>query len=277
MSTKISIITINYNDRLGLEKTINSVTSQTWQDFEFIVVDGNSNDGSKDVIETHKHHFAAYVSEPDSGIYNAMNKGINMAKGAYLLFLNSGDILFDEHTLQHAQGYLDGNCGIYYGDLVYEEQHKQRKRVLPDQLTFLFFLEHSLSHQASFIKKTLFHEIFMYNETYKIVSDWEFFIYAICKENVSYKHIPLFITIYDTNGISSNKDNYELMFKERHQTIEQYFPTFITDYKSITALGSKRTKQFLFIGKHKIAWKILKGFMNIILLFLKNKPQNKTS
>lgn len=272
MSKKISIITINYNDENGLKKTIDSVVNQTWQNFEFIVIDGDSNDGSKAIIDSYKSVFTHAVSEPDAGIYHAMNKGIALSKGEYLLFLNSGDILVDENTLLKTQEYLNGNKSIYYGDIIYQEKDRQRQRVLPDELTFLFFLEHSLSHQATFIQHNLFEVIFLYNETYKIVSDWEFFIYAICKQNVSYQHIPLFITIYDTTGISSIKDNHPLMYKERKQTLDKYFPTFINDYQSITELGSKRTKQFLFIGKHKIAWKLLKGFMNLILLFL-TKPK----
>lgn len=271
MSKKLSIITVNYNNKNGLEKTIESVVNQKWQDFEFIIVDGDSNDGSKTIIDSHRGIFTHAISEPDSGIYNAMNKGIKLAKGEYLLFLNSGDILFDENTLHESQEYLKGNKAIYYGDIVYQETNRQKERILPDELTFLFFLEHSLSHQAAFIKGSLFEQIFLYNETYKIVSDWEFFIYAICKQNVSYQRIPLFITIYDTTGISSVKDNHSLMYEERRQTLDKYFPAFVSDYQSITALGSKRTKQFLFIGRHKIAWKVLKGFMNIILLFLKDK------
>lgn len=271
MSTKISIITVNYNDKAGLEKTIASVITQTWKGFEFIIIDGDSNDGSKEVIQAHSASFTHFVSEPDSGIYHAMNKGIELAKGEYLLFLNSGDILVDEHTLQKTEKYLDGKNAIYYGDVIYQEIAKQKKRVMPDKLTFLFFLEHSLSHQATFIQRDLFKTIFLYNEAHKIVSDWEFFIYAICKENVSNQHIPLFITIYDTTGISSVKENYALMDEERKQTLTKYFPAFVDDYQSITALGSKRTKQFLLIGKHKVAWKMLKGFMSIILLFVNDK------
>lgn len=271
MHKKVSVITVNYNDKNGLKKTIDSIISQKWQNFEFIVIDGNSNDGSKAIIDSHKSVFTHAVSESDEGIYHAMNKGISLAKGDYLLFLNSGDILLDENTLQKAQQHLNSNKAIYYGDVIYQETDRQRERIFPDELTFLFFLEHSLSHQAAFIHRSLFDEIFLYNEAYKIVSDWEFFIYAICKQNVSYEHIPLFITIYDTNGISSIACNHPLMHEERKQTLNKYFPAFINDYQSITELGSKRTKQFLFIGKHKIAWKILKGFMNIILLFLKDK------
>ena len=268
---KISIITINYNHKINLEKTIKSVVDQNERNFEFVIIDGNSSDGSKEVIKNYSNYIDYWISEPDSGIYNAMNKGIKLAKGEYLLFLNSGDILFDENTLQKSQEYLKGDKAIFYGDIIYQESSRQKERILPDELTFLFFLEHSLSHQAAFIKGSLFEQIFLYNEAYKIVFDWEFFIYAICKQNVSYQRIPFFITIYDTTGISSIKENHTLMYEERRQTLDKYFPAFVSDYQSITALGSKRTKQFLFIGKHKIAWKALKGFMNIILLFLKDK------
>jgi glycosyltransferase involved in cell wall biosynthesis len=268
MPKKLSIITINYNDKTGLTKTIESVISQKWQDFEFIVIDGDSNDGSKTVIESYKDAFTHAVSEPDSGIYNAMNKGIALAKGDYLLFLNSGDILFDENTLQKCQQYLNSDKGIYYGDILYQDIDRQRERIFPNELTFLFFLEHSLSHQAAFIKRALFDEIFLYNEDFKIVSDWEFFVYAICKHNVSYQRIPFFMTIYDTTGISSMEDNHPLMYRERKQSLEKYFPAFLSDYEAVTTFGSKRTKQLILIGKNKIAWKILKGFMNVILLFL---------
>jgi glycosyltransferase involved in cell wall biosynthesis len=271
MPPKISIITVNYNDKAGLERTIASVSKQTWRDFEFIIIDGDSTDGSKEVIQSSIASVTHFVSEPDSGIYEAMNKGIALAKGEYLLFLNSGDSLVEETTLLQAETYLSGSHAIYYGDVIYQEIDKQKKRVMPDELTFLFFLEHSLSHQATFIQRSLFQTVFLYNEANRIVSDWEFFIYAICKQNVLTQHIPLFIAIYDTTGISSNKDNYALMDEERRQTLVKYFPAFIEDYHSITALGSKRTKQFLFIGKHKIAWKILKGVMSLILFFIKDK------
>lgn len=268
MSKKLSIITINYNDKNGLKKTIESVVNQKWQDFEFIVIDGDSTDGSKTVIDSHKSVFTHAISEPDTGIYHAMNKGIALARGKYLLFLNSGDILFDENTLQKSQEYLNSNKGIYYGDILYQDIDRQRERIFPNELTFLFFLEHSLSHQAAFIQRILFDEIFLYNEAFKIVSDWEFFIYAICKHNVSYQRIPFFMTIYDTNGISSMEDNHPLMYKERRQSLEKYFPAFLADYEAVTTFGSKRTKQLMLIGKNKVAWKILKGFMNVILLFL---------
>ena len=110
---KLSIITINYNNLEGLKRTVESVVNQTWHEFEYIIIDGASNDGSAAYIESQSHHFDYWESEKDSGIYNAMNKGIKVATGEYLLFLNSGDHLFNDSVLEQNHQYLK----IY--DLVY--------------------------------------------------------------------------------------------------------------------------------------------------------------
>ena len=102
---KLSIITINFNDAKGLEKTIQSVINQTYKDFEYIVVDGASTDGSVDVIKKYSNKLTHWVSEPDTGIYNAMNKGTRMASGEYCLYLNSGDFLADNDVLEKAFNY----------------------------------------------------------------------------------------------------------------------------------------------------------------------------
>ncbi|MBC6111026.1 glycosyltransferase family 2 protein [Pedobacter fastidiosus] len=268
MVKKLSIITVNYNDKNGLQKTIESVVNQTWKDFEFIVIDGGSKDGSAELLIQYQNRIAYGISETDSGVYNAMNKGIRKATGDYVLFLNSGDILNDPKVLEKVEQNLDCTFGIYYGDANYIEKDGEHKRTYPDQLSFSFFLDYNLSHQASFIKRNLFFDIFLYNEDYKIVSDWAFFIYAICNQNVPYKHLNLIICKYDTMGISSIIDNHKAMHEERRATIQKYFPLFIEDYNSISEIKSKRFKQFAFIKSHPIAFKILKGFMNLILAFL---------
>ncbi|RZL39212.1 MAG: glycosyltransferase, partial [Pedobacter sp.] len=234
MDYKLSVITVNYNDKNGLQKTIESVKQQSWQNFEFIVIDGGSTDGSKEIVDQYKNLFAYFISEPDNGVYNAMNKGIKQAKGEYLIFLNSGDILNSGTTLLEIEPYLNGKKDILYGDANYQEKAGDVLRTYPDKLTFGFFLEHNLSHQAAFIKRKLFDDIFFYNENYKIASDWEFFIYAICNRNVSYEHIDLVICKYDTSGISSLTDNHKLMHRERIQTIERFFPSFVDDYKGLS-------------------------------------------
>ena len=121
MSYKLSIITINYNNALGLKKTMSSIEKQTWKEFEYIMVDGNSTDGSLEVMKTFNYIGLNYISEPDSGIYNAMNKGIKMAKGKYLLFLNSGDVLENENVLKNVLQYFNDDYAILSGNIIFDE------------------------------------------------------------------------------------------------------------------------------------------------------------
>ena len=274
MGKKLSIITINYNNKAGLEKTVQSVVSQTWQDFEFIVIDGNSSDGSKDVLSAYSSFFSYAVSEPDSGIYNAMNKGIKISTGDYLMFLNSGDALIDNTILAKLNAELNGEYDIYYGDILHIDGIKQEVRTFPKKLNFAFFYEQNISHQASFIKAKLFKDIFLYNENLKIVSDWEFFTYAICKREASYKHLDCVIVTYDGTGISSNSINSPEITKERDASLHRYFPEFVKDYEYLKEIKFKKAEQFMYIKKYPIAYKILKGFMNIILLFLPKFNRN---
>ena len=274
MSKKLSIITINYNNKAGLQKTIQSVVSQTWQDFEFIVIDGNSSDGSKDVLYTYASFFSYYVSEPDSGIYNAMNKGIKISTGDYLMFLNSGDSLIDNTILEKLNAELNGQYDIYYGDILHIDGIKKEIRTFPKKLNFAFFYEQNISHQASFIKAKLFKDIFLYNENLKIVADWEFFTYAICKREASYKHLDCVIVTYDGTGISANSKNHPEIDKERDASLNRYFPEFVKDYEYLKEIKFKKAEQFMHIKKYPIAYKILKGFMNIILLFLPKFNRN---
>lgn len=268
MSKKLSIITINYNDKEGLQKTIQSVVSQTWQDFEYIVIDGDSSDGSKDVLHAYSSFLSYSVSEPDSGIYNAMNKGIKISTGDYLMFLNSGDSLIDHTILEKLNTELNGQYDIYYGDILQIDGIKQEIRTFPKKLNFAFFYEQNISHQASFIKAKLFKDIFLYNENFRIVSDWEFFTYAICKREASYKHLDCVVVTYDGNGISANSENHLEISKERNASLNKYFPEFVNDYEYLKEIKFKKAEQFMYIKKFPIAYKILKGFMNIILLFL---------
>ena len=206
---QFSIITINYNNAEGLEKTIKSVKSQTYSNFEHIIIDGNSKDGSKTVIESHKDFFSYSISEPDTGIYNAMNKGIKVSKGKYLLFLNSGDKLYDHQILDKVSKKMFENLDIYYGDLNLIFKKENKIQVFPKKLSFGFFYEKSLAHPSVFIKKNLFDDLFYYNESFKIISDWEFFTCAICKYNASYKHLGLIISKFNTDGISSRLESYQ--------------------------------------------------------------------
>ena len=270
---KISIITVNYNDKVGLEKTIQSVLSQENATFEFVVIDGNSSDGSKDVIEKYKDRINYWVSEPDSGIYNAMNKGIKAATGDYLLFLNSGDWLYANDAMAKVDILIDGKSDIYYGNAVFKFDKKDKIVKYDEKISFHFFTHNSFCHQATFIKKQLFYDIFFYNEQLKIVSDWEFFVYAICIKNVSHHYIDVIVANYDLQGISSRPETEDLKKNERQQVYSKYFPMFIEDYKHIEEVNSKRIQNVLHIKKFSFAWIIFKGLLNLFMLFLPKKKQ----
>lgn len=264
----ISIITVNYNNYEGLKKTINSVVSQVSADIQFIVIDGGSDDGSLSLLTTYNDHLYYWISEPDKGIYQAMNKGIKVASGDYILFLNSGDVLHQNDVVIQSLALMKDGLDIYYGDIIYDEIHMRNRRSFPRKLNFAFFYNENISHQASFIKRGLFTTIGSYNEENKIVSDWEFFTYAICKCGATYMHLDLIITDYDATGISSNLNNHAQMNLERQESLERYFPEFIDDYKYLSHLRNKKTEQFLYIKSHPLAYKILKACINIILFFL---------
>ena len=266
--SKISVITINYNDRDGLQKTIRSVINQTFSDFEYIVIDGNSTDGSKEVIATFRDKINTAVSEPDSGIYNAMNKGIRAATGDYLFFLNAGDIFVDNTILAQAAKFIDGSKDYYYGNVIFKDGEKETLVEYPDKLSFHFFTYNCICHQTSFLRRTLFEDHFYYNEKLKIVSDWEFLMYTIFLKNISYSHIPLTISYYDFGGISSRPESDPIKKAERETVMQQYFPLFIDDYRIMEELNSKRIQYVLHIKKHPWAWKILKGIVNTLMPFL---------
>jgi glycosyltransferase involved in cell wall biosynthesis len=265
---KLSIITVNFNNKEGLQKTIQSIESQTWQDFEFIVIDGGSTDGSTQLIEECQR-INYSLSEKDNGVYNAMNKGIRMAKGEFVLFMNSGDCLHSEDTLSKVSTMLDTDYDILYGNNYEINLHSKKLKTYPDELTFSFFYLHSLCHQATFIRRKLFDALFYYNEEYKIASDWEFFIYAICYKEVSYKYINEIICDYDMIGISSL--NREQSKSERLQTVAKYFKAFEKDYLIFNELNSKRIRQVLYIKKNRFAWRIMKWMIDLVLIFHKKE------
>ncbi|WP_456439188.1 glycosyltransferase family 2 protein [Psychroserpens sp.] len=236
----ISIITINYNDKEGLGSTISSVINQNFENFEYIVIDGNSTDGSKEIIEANKKYFSSWVSEDDTGIYNAMNKGIKIAKGKYLLFLNSGDTLYDNLVLSDVALYLKEDDDIYYGDLQLMFENRNTIKTFPDKLNFSFFSNRGyLPHPATFIKRTLFNSVHLYNEDFKIVADWDFLVCAIFKHNAAYKHIKRVVSVFDKNGISSNPRFYLAIQEEKEQSLKNNFSLFFEDSERLVEYDKK--------------------------------------
>jgi glycosyltransferase involved in cell wall biosynthesis len=233
MNPKISVITISYNNKEGLEKTLKSVTSQDYKDFEYIVIDGGSNDGSKEILEKYSDKINYWVSEPDKGIYNAMNKGIEAAKGEYLLFLNSGDELFSNTIIAEILPELDG-ADIISGDLnIVEADGRSWVNRNPEIIRFRVLCQYTILHPCTFIKKECFEKIGYYDEDLKIVADWKWFLLGLGKYNLTYKKIKEIPTVFYADGISSKKENRKQLMEERKTTLEKEFPMFIDDYKEL--------------------------------------------
>ncbi|OAB27876.1 Glycosyltransferase involved in cell wall bisynthesis [Flavobacterium fryxellicola] len=235
MSTKISIITINRNNLEGLKTTIESVVKQTWSAFEYIVIDGGSTDGSKAYIEAQSENIDYWISEPDKGIYNAMNKGILKASGDYLLFLNSGDH-FDSYTVLQENHNQVTNYDLIYFNLKVIGDNNVFLKKYPDQLSFSYFTNDTLPHPATFIKASLFTKIGMYDESFKIVSDWKFFMEGVCKFNCSYVRVDETLTTFYMDGISSDPHNKVLIFEESQKILKSNFPAFICDNEKLFEL-----------------------------------------
>lgn len=228
----LSIITINYNNAKGLEKTIESIISQKFNNFEYIVIDGGSNDNSVDVIKKYTDEISFWVSEPDSGVYNAMNKGIKYAKGDYVLFLNSGDTLNKKIDRELIENNLSGEDIIYFNLEVsnMDGSFKYIKRY-PDNPDFKYFVEDTLPHPGTFIKRDRLVEYGLYNEKFNIVSDWAFFIDAILKYKCTSKHVNYFFSTFYTDGISSLPENQEKISKERQEHLIKSFSEYYSLYE----------------------------------------------
>lgn len=227
---KLTIITINLNNEKALKKTIESVVKQTKMVFEYIIIDGGSTDGSVEIIKKYEQNITYWVSEPDNGIYNAMNKGIQIANGDYLLFLNSGDWLEDD-ILSKAFLFDLSAYDIIYGNAFIVDSNGIRTLFqAKDNLTMYDFYNGTICHQATFIKRNLFDKFGSYDERYQIVSDWLYFIQIIIFCDVSVKYIDLAIVNVDGHGIGTK----EYAKIERVKAIASILPDkIIKDYEEM--------------------------------------------
>lgn len=214
----ISIVTINYNNANGLLKTLQSVAQQSYRAIDYIVIDGGSNDASKTHITTFLPHINYWVSEPDKGIYHAMNKGIKVAQGQYLLFLNSGDFLADDTVIERILPHLQ-NTDIVYGDLFLCKNETRVREQSPNRIGVYELMLSTIWHPTAFINRELFDKYGAYNETLSITADYEFFIRSIIKHKASTRHVEIATAVFDLSGISNKP---EFIQKQEAQRLESW-------------------------------------------------------
>ena len=214
---KLSVITINYNNAEGLRNTVKSVLNQAYKDFEYIIIDGGSTDGSADIIKEYQDRISYWVSEPDKGVYNAMNKAVCHAKGNYCIFINSGDSFYDDYVLEKvfsSELTEDFVCGNW------EKNGTISKS--PNEMTAFYMFNDSICHQATFIKTELLKSQ-PYDESLKLVSDWKHMFINIVINNAAYRKVDVTICSYDTTGISSV--NWKLLIEEREKVEQTVLPS----------------------------------------------------
>ena len=235
---KLSIITINYNNLEGLKRTYDSVVSQTYHDFEWIIIDGGSTDGSKEFIEEHQEHFAYWCSEPDKGVYNAMNKGIARATGEYLNFMNSGDCFYDEHTLEKVFS-LELMADLVYGDWIRVYPDHEEYKAAPPKAFYATVFFDNVCHQAMFIKCNVLRQR-GYDDNMYILADWKRWI-EMSLEGQTFQYIPLTICRFEaTMGLSETVSEqhsrererlYDLMPVEISRQIKKYNKLYLQNWE----------------------------------------------
>jgi glycosyltransferase involved in cell wall biosynthesis len=275
---KLSIITINRNNAAGLEKTMQSVAAQTYKEFEYIIVDGASTDGGVEVIKSFESKFGhlKWVSEPDSGIYNAMNKGIRMASGDYIQILNSGDSLAKEDVTERMLSALGetGDPSVLYGNMVkcFPDGYRMvDKSFAGQEITMLGMYTGTLNHDPTYIRRDLFDKYGYYDESLKIVSDWKWYLQAIILGGEKPKYVDMDVTLFDMTGISETSK--ELDQTERKQVLEQLFPeAVLKDYERYVF----PIEQINRLQRHPWSYKMM-SFLERCLFKLEKKKQKKSN
>jgi glycosyltransferase involved in cell wall biosynthesis len=240
---KYSIITVNFNNKEGLRKTIESVIKQTYHDFEFIIIDGGSTDGSVEVLKEYDTQIDFWVSEPDGGIYQGMNKGIKKSTGDYLNFMNSGDCFYASNILEKVSHYNSDADFIVGKDYHYNsETHQGHVSIQPPRTTMIHFFVATLDHQSSFIKRDLFKDS-LYDDNHRLVSDWIFFTEKVVRENKKIQFIPDIICQREEGGLSEQQR--ERNRKEINEYLHQFLPYGVyEDYATLSKLDKTSIYRF---------------------------------
>lgn len=230
MKTKFSIITICYNSQHEIEKTILSVIHQEQRIlFEYIIIDGGSTDKTIEIIKSYKNNIDVVISEPDAGIYDAMNKGIKYAKGEWILFMNSGDTFANKDVLKTIAKEIEENkinSDIIYGNVI--KQYVDKKIPFKAEKLSLLRYRMPFSHQSTLVKAELLKEE-LFDTRFKIAADYNFFHIAYLKK-YSFYYLDIYISIFDAvSGVSST--SIWKSIKENALIIKQHkYKTFLIDY-----------------------------------------------
>lgn len=222
---KITVVTVCYNEKNTIKETIESVLDQEFDDFEYIIMDGSSTDGTLDIINEYASNpKIKCISEKDTGLFNAMNKAVSFAIGEYVIFMNSGDMFYDKRVLKDMEPYLHGD--IVYGDVLRRTKEgsyiQKYKGTRFEQITMML-CGLAFCHQTQFTKTEVM-KSYGFREDHRITADFDFVVRAL-SDNRTIKHVDRIICSFDHDGgISADKSNYSQMVKEDDASIRECFP-----------------------------------------------------
>jgi glycosyltransferase involved in cell wall biosynthesis len=246
---KISIITINLNNASGLEQTLKAIFFQknvSFQEIETIIIDGNSSDNSKSILSTYSDNIDIYLSEKDEGIYDAMNKGIRLAKGDYIWFINSGDYFYGQNSLAVFLDAIDKNpkADLIFSDIYLYDNDKLVLKKQPEVLTFAYLYSKVLNHQSYILRRSYFDIEQNFSTIFRIVSDWVFLFEIMKKNQISFHKINLPLVVYDNTGVSNTSGN--LLKEEQFAYLQSNYSAWEMDsLKNLTRLASKNYYDYL--------------------------------
>ncbi|HEY4322430.1 MAG TPA: glycosyltransferase family 2 protein [Mucilaginibacter sp.] len=235
---KLTVITVVYNNAKDIERTMLSVLNQSYPNIEYIIVDGLSNDGTLEIIKRYKSRIAKLISEKDKGIYDAMNKGLAIATGDYVLFMNSADEFYEPETV--AKVFAAGDdADIYYGETEMiddkGQSHGQRRHKAPENFNWRSFkYGMNVSHQAIYIRRSL---VEPYNSRYKLSADIDWIIRA-AKKSRKIINVNQYVAKYQVGGMSKTKHRESLL--ERFDIMKRYYglvPTVLNHFVIAFNLG----------------------------------------
>lgn len=208
---KISIVTVTFNAAKTLEQTIQSLISQTYHDIEFIIIDGASSDGTIDIINKYANKITYWISEPDNGIYDAMNKSLKIATGDFLLFMGADDVFYKHDIIEIMAKQMIHSNIVYYGNVLFKGLNK----IHNGKFNKIKWGTTNISHQAIFYPKSIY-KSYSYNTKYKIYADYAYNL-ILLKNNVKFIYVNEIITLYSMEGVSAK--NTDISFQEDYKEL----------------------------------------------------------
>lgn len=251
MNPDFSIITVSYNSQKTIERTIKSILSQSYKNYEYIIIDGGSTDKTNEIIEKYKTYFngnLTHVSEPDKGIYDGMNKGIALAKGKIIGLLNSDDYYFDNTLAIVNEAYLETNKKtVISGELIFKSENGEQLLKTSEERfrKKMKQYKNGVRHPATFVPKFIYDNIGLFNLDYKIASDAEL-IFRIFRANYDFKFINQPLLIMSDGGISNSKGIFKQLMFENRKLLNTYCPNVVLRFYFITSARLRLTiKEFM--------------------------------